>query len=71
MGTGTANITDSNTGALTVNAAALAGNTLTLADSTADTVTNLTGNLSATGDTATLTVTATGALQDPGPGHRP
>ena len=51
-GTGNTTITDSNSGTLTINAAALgAGNTLTLAGSTAVTVTGLTGNLDATGDT--------------------
>jgi hypothetical protein len=61
-GTGNTTIADSNSGTLTINAAALgAGNTLTLAGSTAVTVTGLTGNLDATGDTGTLAVTATGA----------
>ena len=61
VGNGTTSITDSNAATLTVNAAALgAGNLLSLAGSTANTVTNLTGNLAATGKTGALTVTATG-----------
>ena len=61
VGAGDTSVSDVNTGKLTLNAAGLGpGHTLTLADSTTDTVTNLTGNLSATGDSAALTVTATG-----------
>ena len=61
IGAGNTSVIDVNTGKLTLNAAGLgAGATLTLADLTTDTVTNLTGNLSATGDSAVLTVTVTG-----------
>ena len=61
-GNGATSITDTNSGTLTVNAAALgAGNMLTLAGPTAMTVTGLTGNLNAAGDSGALTVTATGA----------
>jgi autotransporter passenger strand-loop-strand repeat protein len=60
-GVGATSVIDSNTGTLTVNAAALGtGNMLTLSGPTADTVTNLTGNMSAASETGTLTVTATG-----------
>ena len=45
VGNGSTSITDSNSGTLTINATALgAGNTLTLAGSSADTVTGLAGN---------------------------
>jgi hypothetical protein len=60
-GNGATSITDSNSGTLTVNATALgAGNTLTLAGTTTMTVTGLTGNLNATGDSGALTVSANG-----------
>jgi hypothetical protein len=60
-GNGVTSITDTNSKALTVNAAALPGGTmLTLAGSTPYTVTGLQGNLTATGDSGALTVTATG-----------
>jgi hypothetical protein len=58
-GAGATSITDTNTGALTVNAAALTNNTLlTLSGSTADAVTGLIGDISASGLTGTLAVTA-------------
>ncbi len=61
-GAGATSVADSNSGTLTVNAAALgAGDLLTLTGSTAVTVTNLTGNLDASGDTGAITVTATGS----------
>ena len=60
VGAGDTSVSDVNTGKLTLNAAGLGvGATLTLADSTTDTITNLTWNLSAAGDSAALTVTAT------------
>jgi hypothetical protein len=61
VGAGPTSIADSNSGTLAVNAAGLgAGNLLTLTGSTALTVSSLTGNLNATGDTGALSVTATG-----------
>ena len=61
VGAGDTSVFDANMGKLMLNAAGLGpGHTLTLADPTTDTVTNLTGNLSATGDSAALTVTVDG-----------
>ncbi|WP_296715188.1 Ig-like domain-containing protein [Rhodoblastus sp.] len=61
VGNGNTSITDSNPGTLTVNGAALgSGKTLTLTGSGPVTVTGLTGNLDASGDSGALTITATG-----------
>ncbi len=62
VGNGSTSVADIDSGTLTVNATALgAGNLLTLAGSTADTVTGLTGNLAASGDSGALSATVTGA----------
>jgi hypothetical protein len=61
VGNGNTSITDSNPGILTVNGAALgSGKTLTLTGSSPATVTGLSGNLDASGDSGVLTITATG-----------
>jgi hypothetical protein len=64
-GAGATTINDTSTGTLTVNAAKLlpAGGILTLSGAGTATVTNLTANLDATGDSGTITVTASGTGQ--------
>jgi hypothetical protein len=61
VGNGNTSIADNNSGTLKVNATALgAGHVLTPTGSTAESVTGLTGNLNASGESGALTITATG-----------